>query len=247
MLKEAIDRLAELGSEAAGIEVQHLCNRKLLVRQGTTYSTVEKDPLPRDHVASDLDGFVNLVEDLSEGAGIIFVGETEVIGILDSDTRDDLVRMPLVRTRALDAALELAVPRDQRTVISKLREELYGCCDERLLAVIRRLDFSRTSDGRSHVQHGRESLGKSVEAQVQSSDGEIPEITVFNMPAFKDPLLVSEIEFRCAVTVDPANEKLSFRPMGEQLERELLRVRKGIVERLGAQLTGLVVMGYPGH
>jgi len=246
MLKEAIDRLAELGSEAAGIEIKELDQRKVVVRTGTTYATVERDPPPRKYVAEQVVGFVAIVEQLATN-GIVFVDSESVVAVLDDDIRSDKIVMPLTESRALTALRELATPRDQRFLITKLREELAGCVEERFLATIRRLDFSRKNDGRSSIQHGKESLGKSVEAVVQSAEGDVAEVIVVSFMAFTDIGAGSTIEVRCAVTLDAVNEKIAIRPVGEELTSGLLRARQGVCEKLGALLDGITcVVGSPG-
>lgn len=72
-----------------------------------------------------------------------------------------------------------------------------------LVAAVRRIDFKRTGAGHSVVEHGKESMGKSVEHEVQGRE-EIPEIvkikhTIFTNKHLND-LTLSEVGI--AIDVD---------------------------------------------
>lgn len=249
MLKEAIEKLAELGTTASGIEVKPLCNRKVLVRQGSEHSLMTTDAGPRNYRCDNCDSFVELTAALGHEP-IVFVDERAVTAVLDDDYRDDKVSMGIPYSRAFNALGEIGKPCDQRLVIAKLREELDGCTDSRFLAVIRRMDFQRSNDGRAHITHGRESLGKSVEAAVQSADGDIPEAIVMQFPAWAAIGFDSTVAVKCAVTVDPVNEKIAVRPVGEELQLELARVRAKLRDFLATKFAEkasgvIVVLGSP--
>lgn len=253
MLLEAINRIAQLGSKEKSVEIHEFCNRKKIVRQGDDFQILEVDPPPRNHSVSDLASFVDATTDLKAEACMVFVGEEFVIAVLDDGTRSDRVIWKLERSQAFLQLMELATPCKQPAVVAALREELADTYDPKLLAIVRRLDFKRRNDGHSHIEHGRESLGRSVESVVQSSEGDLPEVTLFQLRCFKDPSFDSSISLKCAITPDAMTETLAFRPTGEQLGDELLRVRRRLVTELQEDLAGsgskeqrvTVVLGTP--
>lgn len=224
MLKEAIDRVAELGVSAAGIEIRDLCNRKKLVRKGNVFEVMTMDPPEKRYEALDCDSFVAMVNALAADP-IVLIDGVAVLALLDENEQEGRVFLHLSPSRAFKALDAIGSPTDQKKLIAYLREELAGCIEPRFLAVVRRLDFARRNDGMAHVQHGRELLGKSVEAAVQSAEGEIPEVIVVTLPAWTEIGFDSTIQVRCAVSVDPVNEKITVRPIGEELQGQLMAIR----------------------
>lgn len=224
MLKEAIDRIAELGVSASGIEVKDLCGRKKLVRMGSAFEMMKVDPPEKRYEALDCDSFVSMVAALASDP-IILIDGVAVLAVMDETEQEGRIFLHLLPSRAFKALEAIANPTDQKRLIAYLREELAGCIEPRFLAVVRRLDFARRNDGLAHIQHGRESLGKSVEAAVQSAEGEIPEVIVVTLPAWTELGFDSTIQVRCAVSVDPVNEKLTVRPIGEELQSQLQQLR----------------------
>jgi hypothetical protein len=217
MLKEAIDRIAELGVEASGIETCDLYDRKFVLRKGTAFEILERDPPEAKYETLDCPSFVSLVNALGEDP-LVLIDCERVVGILDESKKRGRVYLGLEKSRAAKALTALGNPTDQKKLIGFLREELAGCVEEKFLAIVRRLDFSRRNDGNSSIQHGRESLGRSVEAAVQSAEGQVPEIVVVTLPAWGSIEFDSTIQLRCAVHVDAVAEKISIRPIGEELE-----------------------------
>lgn len=224
MLKEAIDRIAELGVQSSGIEVKHLCNRTHLVRKGHAFETVEFDAPERCYIALDCDSFVKTVAKLGEDP-LVMIDSGAALAVLDEENHKGKALLNLEPSRAMKALVAIGAPTDQKKLIAFLREELADCIEPRFLAIVRRLDFTRRNDGKSHVIHGRESLGKEVEAAVQSSEGELPEGVLVTLPAWTDIGFNSVIQLRCAVSVDPVSEKIWIRPMGEELEMNMCELR----------------------
>lgn len=232
MLAEAIDRISGLARDAAGVEITELGHRKILVASGGSYSEMQRPPKPRNHAATNGASFVSLVNELKAESAIVFVSEGQVVAILDSNDREDRVTLELPHSEAYKAFALLGVPQNQRSVIRMLREELYGAIDLSFLAIIRRLDFTRRNDGNSSVMHGRESLGRSVEATVQSAEGEVPEIVAVQLRVHEVPDLVGDITFRAAVSVDPTEEKIALRSAGDSFRRAVLENQAKIVSQL---------------
>jgi hypothetical protein len=85
---------------------------------------------------------------------------------------------------------------------------------------LRSLDFTRRNDGSRTIEHGRESLGKSIEMQVQSKQGELPEVFEINLPWYSTSP-VNEGWFRLSVTLDldAASEAIRFVVRGDDLDR----------------------------
>lgn len=254
MFSEALSYLVKLGQQANAIEKVHLSNRKFLIRQGSAHSIMDVEPDPRNHFVEGVDSLMTVVSKLiaAESLAMVFVGEDKIVVHLDGALRSDVVTMRFIPTPQLLAVRSLLASKvKQKDLVRVLREQLAGCCPVSLLPIIRRLDFKRASDGRSHVSHGKESLGRSVEAVVQSTEGEIPETVWFELPAYIDFSMSTQISFESALTVDATEEHFAFGSVGSTFANELQRLRLEYVTYIKNELLALgctncsVVLGTP--
>lgn len=106
---------------------------------------------------------------------------------------------------------------NQRELISMLR--VHTTCEnaQLLLSSIRAVSFTRRSDGTSKVQHGKESLGRSVEAVVQSTD-QIPEQLVFNEPLFTWNGFDSATSIKMNIEIDVEEQRFRCYPAANEVE-----------------------------
>jgi hypothetical protein len=82
---------------------------------------------------------------------------------------------------------------------------------------LRKINFQRRSDGASTVQHGKESLGKSVEAKVQQAE-DVPESFVVNTPVFINPGFRFEATVDVGLFLDLDEECIRFVPSADGIE-----------------------------
>lgn len=255
MLSDAINTLATLGTKANGIEVHDLDFRRKLIRTGDRYEQFRVSPPVRSYTVLDFNSFVSVVRAVAiDTQAIVFVNADGAYCYFDELERSDHVRLPFVRSRAYDAMLALGEKRDQRTVITMLREQLANCIDPGFLSIVRRLDFKRRNDGANNLQHGRESLGKSVEQVVQSEQGEIPEYITASFPLWNVRGFASTVTVGYAVSIDIAVEQLSLKPVGEQLVNAIAEATElfavsllnAFTESANNEPVPLVLVGNPG-
>jgi|SRR6185503_8266965 len=80
------------------------------------------------------------------------------------------------------------------------------------IAEFRKIDFARTVGTRNDVQHGRESLGRSIEAAVQQAD-KIPEAFTVEVPVYSSAGLPSEtiVDVEVQVFLDYEGSKVQLK------------------------------------
>lgn len=165
----------------------------------------------------------------------VYVDETGVTAILDEYDRAERVKMAFTYSAQFLALQSLQKLTNQKVFITTLRSALNGCCSyPDIIRIVRKIQFKRSNDGAKTVEHGRESLGRSVEMAVQSIDGDnIPEELTFRVNLFSTPSDVpSQVELSFALDINVENEGLTLIPIGDIEARERLRVLTEIAHRL---------------
>lgn len=227
MIAEAIKAIAGLVSSAERMQVMKVEDlpRKVFIRKGG--ELIERDvPAPeRNHTVTGLDDLLRML-DTSGGIATqpeVYVGAGKVEAFLDSSTRVDRVTLPLPRTHRVTALMHLT-KEPSLTIpdaIRLLRFELYGEHSAALIGALRKVDFQRKSAGIRSTEHGRESLGRSVEASVQGVE-QIPEEFRVRLPVFNVQGLRSiEIDVAVRIHIQPEQERLHFIPLKDELESAL--------------------------
>ena len=100
------------------------------------------------------------------------MGSNEVYAYLDREDRRERVNVELKESSRFELVQQLQKPRGMqpREAVKLLRLDLHGGNVGHVIQALSRIDFTRTSAGKTDVAHGRESLGRSVEAVVQQAD-----------------------------------------------------------------------------
>lgn len=175
----------------------------------------------------------------------------KIVVVLDAADRRDTATMAFECSTQYAKLCELETrgPLDQKKLISLLRVDFAGCIDlPGLLTSVRKIKFRASTSGESNVQHGNESLGKSVEAEVSGVDAAFPEEVVVKVPVYRN---YGEDGFRtsvvCALEIDPPTQTFSFRPLGGEITRAMHAAQESIGARLrdGVGETVPVYFGEP--
>lgn len=212
------------------------------------------DPPPRNHQLLSVDQIPGIVEafsayEVSNGAGelrkqhpTVWLSPTSVI-VLEDDHAESLrlskAVCPLKWTPEF-AFLKSCSERDnelsQKEFIRKLRILLADALGEQLdsvVKVMRDIKFGSRSEGAGSVQRGKESYGKSIEAQVYSEVGQIPEELVLSVRVFDDPALKVRYPLRVALEIDTAANTFSLLPSQQAITNLLDEALGGIRDLLG--------------
>lgn len=180
-----------------------------------------EQPIPyRNHSMAHPESFVEAVHDYGGQAVSIWLNGSLATAVLDDDAhRCSRIDMP-IRVSEQFERLESDLPRSgmsQRGMISFLRSGFTGSQVSALIAKLRRIDFTRKSDGKSIQEHGRESLGRSVEAVVQGVE-EIDDRFTIEVPFFAFSGFRKAYKIEVLLDIDVQEEKFSLCVSPDQIE-----------------------------
>lgn len=264
MLAEMIDRIVGFANKQHEFQSMELPGgRERLVRMpGGEVQRIPIPPAPRHHIAGDLESFIGMLEAVSnpeDASAAVFVTPLDaaafgldhdvdsvaICGVFDFEDRRDNVCLMVPFSAALKSLAKLFAPQPQKVVVQELRDSLHDVVDAALLPSFRSLDFSRRSDGSRIVEHGRESLGRSVEAAVRSKHGEIPESIEMDLPIFcGEPFDRFRYRISVSIDIDSASERIRFIPRGDDLGRCFQKAGEYLASEIHERLSGqLVVVG----
>lgn len=215
MLAEFLSRIVELGQKAKAVDViaHPSLPDMVFVRHGDQLTEHQVPPPPRKPTLAGLNDLVEMLghKDIAP-APEVYVGPAGVVAFLDATERDERATLPLTESVRFRLCQEIErqprafAPRD---LVRFLRQSLYGVNDQ-LIQKLSRLDFTRTSTGKTDVKHGRETLGRSVEAVVQQAE-DVPETFAVLVPIWTTPGCpwARSIEFGIYLDVEKSAVELS--------------------------------------
>lgn len=225
MLAEFLEALFEDNAETKKAKLFQLPGEKrnAFIDQNGTIRAVPLPPPLRDSRVDAAEDLVNA----ARAYGIkermsIWLASDRVVLVTDDDDRLDRVTLHLRETEQWKTIKKLAsTPKlDHPQLISLLRAELPGAGDagRALLEKVRKINFKNQVEGFSDVQHGRESLGRSIENQV-TGIGEIPEQLEVVTALYDNP---GERDKECAIVIDlqilPADQRFRLKPTPDSME-----------------------------
>jgi hypothetical protein len=240
--------IAELSRQAAGLEIFTLPGdgRKMLVHNFAvgSYDVLDVAPPPRTHVIHSVDSFVAIAEDFQTRADSkprIWHGKDAVVLICDDDDRRDSVRLPLPASEPLSWLWNLkrqSEPMNQGELIRVLRLKLGQPSD--LVAKFRKLDFSAGRTGKANVEHGKESLGREIIAEVNGVDA-LPDVLNVSVRITDVPGANSPQTVRVGLEIDAQREEFYLSPMPGELDAAIDRMHADLHDVLSNALPGLPV------
>ena len=240
MLAEFIHSIASMARAASSTQIVRIPGmRRLLVRSGDKVETIDLPPVRRRATFDSFSDVVNLSLDKAVcPEPEIYVGEDSIFVFTDRNSRTEAVRMRLQVSHPFAAMEALARSLTgsgftPKALIRHLRFELPLPGFAPLLKSLAKVDFARRSDGKQTVSHGRESLGRQVEAVVQGVE-QIPETVHVTCPVFANGGLreMSEAEIEVGVFIDVDKETIELRPIAGELEM----AQRTAVGRIAAEL-----------
>ena len=176
MLAEFVKELVGLGQKAKQVEfhTHDKLPRLVFARYGDSLNVHDVPPTERDHALLGFDDLVAAIGDTSIAkAPEVYVGADYVVALLDRADRRERVYVKLEQSKRFAQCVKLeATPAklQPRDAVKMLRFELHGGNVDHVVQALSRIDFVRSSAGKTDVAHGRESLGRSDAAAVQQAD-----------------------------------------------------------------------------
>lgn len=204
---------------------------------------IEKD-VPADLRAHSVDSVADIVAAAQrwKTKNIIFISGREVVLVLDDDDRRETVTMDLKQTALFEtlAKLNESPKMDQTQLIRLLRRDLRKATEaEKILPLVRNIKFKQHTEGSSFVQHGSESLGRTIENEVLGidKDNPLPSLIVVNTSVYQNP---GEEVFSLGIGLDleilTTEQKFVLKPMPGDLEAAIEGAKGSIRKRLVEQL-----------
>jgi hypothetical protein len=223
VIKEALELLFSVGHKASDVKVIDLPGNKLgIVSPDGGIQEVAKDRIKRDQVVTDLLSLEKWVELIGMDRDVqIVVGTDNVVVKVDLEEPHsvDSCRLPLLLSAQMLDLIEWSKSaRSMNTVVKSLRSVLQGCCSDEYRRIFSRVDFQRMNNGGKKIRHDGESLGKSIEKSAQSSEGDIPEMLVFEVKVFKNVHMLQKQKLYFAVEVNPETEMCSIHAVADCVE-----------------------------
>lgn len=240
MLKEALAFLKDTFSQADCAELVEIPGdgRTAYVNIGSEIKEYVVKPTTRSHTVSTVADLIAAANTWNL-SGMIWVSSAAVVLIVDDDDRRDRVTLPLERSHQFKAlsALEKNPKLDQLGFIRLLRIELSGAVGRSdLISAVRKIKWRTAAAGESNIQHGSESLGKTIEAEVTGAGG-IPEEVIVNCPVYSNHgEREQSFGVMCDLEIIAAESKFHFKPIADELARVEDAALAGIHSRIGESL-----------
>ncbi len=157
----------------------------------------------------------------------------------------DLVESPeLVELRRFESGEKWL---GQKEFVFLCRSKFNRCLEnaDQFLRTIRSIKFYANESGHGNIQKSRESLGRSIESEVSSEFGEIPDEITLNVKVFTDATLKGTRPIRCAFDVDQQTGKMRLVPLAGEIESAVDAEVETIGEMLGNSVKLPIVCGQP--
>lgn len=257
MLAEFLVQLEEVikRAQSAGFLEHESCPSQVFLQQpGGAIEAIHREPCARDgaHLETIADVLKLLLEDEIAVDPEVWIDGERITVILDGADRHDRVHCPLILTGRFKAVLDLdrkAVPMTSAEVLRLLRFELHGPHNEKLIPAFRRVNFQRRSEGGATIEHGKEALGRSIEAQVQQVEL-IPETFSVHVPVFATPGAQDFAPpIRIGIHIDHQQESFTLRPLADETRQASFvaigEIRNTIADALDGEREVPIFCGTP--
>lgn len=258
MLAEFVKEISKMATARREPRMMKLPGGRVMVLHSDGTETIEAIPTEtREDEVEDLDTFLALLKaESNPQVWIVADGglamPIRIFGVYNSDDRVEYCKLDLPTSAEWGTYLQLMTPQNQKVFCSAIRDHLFNCVPSNLLGMLRALDFTRRNDGSRTITSGSESLGRSVEAKVQSREGQLPEMLEVRLQHLRtfDGRLSFDFNVPTVLDVDATQEKFAFVPQGDALhearQRCALFLRSSLEESLqAAEIDAPVYIGTP--
>lgn len=238
MLKDALAYLADLATKSVAPQLVKLPGNKVAFHiPGREADILDGDRDNRKDTVSTLNSFELWIRDIGTDRDIdIWVRGEQLVAECDACEPHlvDKLRMHLVESAQMKQLREFGKGVGQVAFVRHLRSLLAESYDEKLLPIFRALDFKRLDQTARDVRHTRESLGRSIELEAQSRNGEIPEKMRFQIPVWdfiSSPVCTVDL----AVEIDNPGERIILLPVADAFTAAIQSAQLELQQRLAAE------------
>jgi hypothetical protein len=241
-LAQALEYVGDLAAKAADLspKILDMPNEKpgtyaiINPKDGTLVKAMRSAPWI-DHkfrTPGELRNFINASEKATSAQSAVFVGDAAAVFAFDREDARNRASCTLVEGEQWKTIAALPSARfAQREFIALLRIGLRGCLlgDSNLLAIVRDLRFNTAGEGTGTIQHGSESLGKSLVARVAGIDA-IPEGVYLSVQVFEN--WAQNVTIPCAIDILTQEQQFRLVPYPGELRKAKDETLAGILEFL---------------
>lgn len=197
-----------------------------LITNDGKYERVEAAPGPRSHDLVSLDEAVLFAKEKGNPSETVVWFDSEgVVIVLKDETRRDRATLTLTTTPQFDLLVKLQNDQpmfDQRDFRRLLKVQLSGCLrDNVLVNWVSDMQFTSQGEARGQLGHGRDSMGKDIEATAASDIGLCPEEIILDVRVFDDPAQKGRWAVKCAVEVLTREQKFRLVPLPLELHNAM--------------------------
>lgn len=235
MTREALELLQTTAQQAqAAVKIDLPGDgRTAYVSQGGALRELKVPTAVRNHIVRRLDDLIDMANRHAEADNpVIWHDQKQVTLIVDDDDRRDRAVFPLESTSMFLRMLRLEAEEplfSQQQLIRLLRVEFE--LDSAKIGIFRRIDWTSSRSGQGVVEHGKESLGRSIEQQVKGAQ-EIPESIVIPISLYRNRGEDQEYPIRCLVNFDIDQAAIQIIPAPGELDHSLHAHQMNIRSRL---------------
>lgn len=239
MLAEAIAKIVSLAPNIGQLEVLRIPElpRKVFVRSpGGEVMEFEREPTPRHAKIDSLEDLIAALVDRAIAQDPeVYHTANAVIVLLDRTQRHEQICMPLFFSQRFSWLMGTDYRSGSpREIVKALQRGLGSSAPFPVVDAIRRVNFTRTNAGASVVEHGKESLGRSVEAVVQQAD-KIPERFVVRVPVYSNPgLQAFQAEVWMGLYLDLEGQAIEIWPEPDAIQAAIQTAQARLHEALVA-------------
>lgn len=124
---------------------------------------------------------------------------------------------------------------DQRRFLNTLRRDFKLALGElatTLIPAVASMKWQTGQRGTMTVSHGRESMGREIDSEIQSTVGAIPEEVVLHLLLTDDLEIPSRYPVRCLLDIDAAQQTFSLIPAAGEVDRAWNLFRNDVADYL---------------
>ena len=238
MIKEGIQSIVDLTIQATSARV--IESEIPGFYEVHEHGTVKLEASPEFRIADleSLDSLIRFVaaNDICESPEV-YVGHEKITVLCSAPSRLNSAHLKLYHSERFMFLEGLAGGRSfsPGDAVTAFRFALEGTGADPFILAMRHIDFSRSSDGAFSKEHGKESLGRRVEAKAQGREG-VPESFKVTVPVFGAVgLREFQSDVRLGVELRPESETVYVRAFSDELQSARLNACRQIVNHLAGE------------
>lgn len=249
MLKEALQYLLEVtDSKKKPIRIDGKSNHTTYLIDGVEKSFADDLPT-RNHKASSLEAIKHYSKNSMDP---VIWHHGNLVALVMNDTqpdpdfgeghRGDMVTWKLTGSQKIDAVAVAGQKRSHpefvRFIVKNFRNELAESQPD-LLGTIRQLNFSQNIEAEGNVQHGSESMGRSIKQKVTGAT-ELPETVHMKLRRWAEVEIYANYEFLLNVDLD--NQKISLELLADSGVEAEYECQRQLGAYIKEKISGAVVL-----